>query len=175
MSDTLNRYSNETVVEHIAARYALGLLTPSVRNRTEQLINSTEYPALQDAVKHHQALLGQLDSAVPVREPDPEVWKRIHTSINQAASEPEQPDTGTKVAELKPLPQPSLMYKWLPLAASFVLFAMLLVFMTPFQSQDAKLSYIAVMTDADDQAALVAATYGESRELMLDFGQSATN
>ena len=53
------------------------------------------------------------------------------------------------------------------MAASIMLLAIVLVFVQP--SQQSQLSYIAVMTNADNQAALVAATYGDSKELTLDF------
>lgn len=182
MHDKLKRYSNDIIVEYLASRYALGQLSVNARLRLEELVRSGQYTKLKDAIKHHQSLLSQLDDAITPIQVDDSVFTKLQASINKQSSQTK--NTSSDAANLQKAPnnvrpmqtakstqkedarKQTTMFKWLPMAASFALFAILLSFLLP--TKEAQLSYIAVMTDSSEQAALVAATYGDSLELSLD-------
>lgn len=168
MSNQLNRYNHPVVVEHLASRYSLGLLTPTVRRRLESLLASEQHRGLIEAISLQQRQLGQLDAMVMPAIPDQQVWQDLQQSIGMDSTQPNINEV--EKADVVTLPtkaEASWFKRMLPMAASIMLLAIVWVFYQP--AQQSQLSYIAVMTNADDQAALVAATYGDSKALTLDF------
>ena len=163
MPNKLKRYTHPDVVEHLASRYALGAMTAKARARLEQLIQSDNYSALAQSVSLQQNQLGQLDALIEESTPDEQVWQ----SLQQSMGLQESPPTNTKVVKLEAKQTDKWFKKVLPLAASIMLFALVLMYTLP--AQQSQLSYIAVMTNSSNQAALVAATYGDTKALTLDF------
>ncbi|MBT0586996.1 anti-sigma factor [Alteromonas oceanisediminis] len=161
MLNPIKRYMNPDVIEHIALRYTLGHLTPRARARADSLVRLPEYQALKQEIEKQQMLLQPLHDAAPTIAPDPKIWRSLAAEITSEESniEPLKPKPSVRQKNIGP---------FLSMAASVLFVALLALFIMPSEEQRPALSYVAVMTDAQNNAAIVAATYGEGQGLVLD-------
>lgn len=161
------RYTNATVVDHLGSNYVMGLLSQRVTERVEKLRAKDEYQALNERITYWENKFSPLDTATPEVEPFPETWTNIQRRLNMtpnaaahAQSSKEKSGWGFSWPSFSSL-------QWS--GAFAMLFAVVIgigVFnQTPSMGQ---LSYVAVLEDNNQQPQVVAATYGDSKKLVLD-------
>jgi anti-sigma-K factor RskA len=69
------KYTNPTLLDHLASTYVLGTLAGGARRRFERLLS--ERHDLRLLVGQWEQRLAQLAASVPPQQPSPDVWKRI--------------------------------------------------------------------------------------------------
>lgn len=157
MSKQLNRYQSPEVIDHLASQYVLGTLGKLVKRRVEGLRNSIE--ALDQRIYYWENHMSPLLDSTPELAPKPETWDAIQNRIAPAKS---------RETQKAPFWESLLLgWKQVSLALS-VMFVALLGYVN-FSQVSPELSYIAVLNDEQQNPTLVAATYGESRKLVLDY------
>lgn len=156
----LQRYSSPIVVDHLASNYVTGLLTPKVRLRVDALRKQFDFRHIDYRIDYWEQKLSPLNDKTPELAPLPETWQSIQTRLN----------LGQQQAEKR-----SSLFSWLSFpvskwAGAFV-FVVCAVFgaslLRPADSLGA-LSYVAVLEDSSQTPQVVAATYGDSKKLVLD-------
>lgn len=162
LNKVLLRYRRAEIVEHLAYQYVLGQLSTLVSKRVERLIGTADYPELNKAVVSWENSLSSLNEKTPEVEPYPETWHHIQKRLNMLDTD--QDKNATFITNWLAL----IKQNWFASAsfASCVVLVMLLIVQAP--SQDSSLSYVAVLQDSQNQAQIVAATYGDSKRLVLD-------
>jgi len=97
------RYADPRLVDHLAAAYVLGTLTPHTRARFEQL--RRERGDVDLAVANWEARLGRLAQSVAPVKPSPRVWRAIEARTRRLARADAKPGgsgwlklTGTDLA-----------------------------------------------------------------------------
>jgi len=166
MPKQLNRYLNNKIVEHLASQYVLGTLTIKVRTRVEKLRIGNQ--PLELKINEWQEQLSSLDQHTVELPPSEQSWQNISSKLNLI-----EKDT-TPIQEQY---WGGGFFVWFSTSfnrLSAGLSAICLVLMTillfngisPPIKPDS-LSYVAVLTDSDEQAHLVASTYGESQKLVM--------
>jgi len=186
MSKQIKRYSDRTIVEHIATQYVLGTLCTRVHNRAEKLL--IDYPLLQSRVNYWQNNLSSLDKLTPELSPKESSWQAISACIdnletdtitsniqpikseqkksNKEYNKPSVMDVFSRILNWLPLPNQKLAHAFSVIVISILSLA-LLTSNTEENSND-PLSYVAVLTNQNQQAQLVASTYGASKKLILN-------
>lgn len=162
MSEQLNRYHNKTIIEHLAHQYVLGLLTSQVCTRVEKLLITNHI--LEQRVIYWQDRFSSFDKQTTELAPKAQTWQNIQKifepQINDIAKENEKHHG---------------LWSWFSFsfrqtASIFSLTAIVLLSYLLFapQHKEDPLSYVAVLTDKNQQAQLVASTYGESKKLIIN-------
>lgn len=163
----IQRYSNPTVVDHLASNYVLGLLSPRVRKRVEHLKNHFNYRHINERIHYWEQKMSPLHNSTPELAPAPETWKRIQTRLKLEATafQPEQMTSrkGTSWFEWSSF----AMWRWSGVF-SIVLCILLSVGLIRQETPLGPLSYVAVLQDDNQAPQVVAATYGDSKQLVLD-------
>ena len=172
MSQRLKRYHHPKVVEHLASQYVVGALSPLVHNRTQKLAQDID--VLDNKINDWQHKLVGLDRATPELQPVEQTWANIETQLGQLEAESQSTENSTQE-------QPGVWHGLLAmfnnrghqLAHVFSIFAIVVLgyfvlSISKPQTNVDPLSYVAVLTDAQEQAQLVASTYGESQKLVLN-------
>jgi len=171
------RYRKTQIIEHLASQYVLGTLTPQVRQGVEK--QATYNDALARRIHYWQARFVSLDKQTAELPPSEHVWQNITNALNITAvgtsqdCEKQQKDK-SKLNWAQSFTD--LMKSWFSspvtsYASAFsVLMLCVIVFFIskPFDQQTDPLSYVAVLTEQDGQAHLVATTYGESKKLIVN-------
>jgi anti-sigma-K factor RskA len=165
MNKTLQRYNLPEVAEHLASNYVMGQLSISVTKRVNALRRHYDYKALDDRIYYWEQKLSPLNDATPELAPLPETWQSIQQQLDMGnkKTSPEKAFAGDSPSFWQQL-FGNRMFS----AGSFascLLLAMVLVFMPA--SEDS-LSYIAVLEDSNKTPQVVAATYGDSKNLVLE-------
>jgi len=182
----LMRYTNPTIIEHIASHYVLGTLSARVHNRAEQLM--LVHPQLEDRVNHWQQNFIAMDNQTAELAPKESTWQAISAQIDNLATTEVSNNLRQTAVKAQPAKQKyvrqtefylwTMVKQWLSLsnsrlmhAASIVVICLLsFALLNPNEqgSTEDSLSYIAVLTSQDKQAQLVASTYGESKKLVVN-------
>lgn len=154
----LQRYVSAEIVDHLASNYVMGLLTPRVRRRVESLRSDIDFRAIDQRIDYWEQKLSPLNNEVPELAPQPETWKNIQNSLNLGQQEQKQ----SRFAWLS-----LSMSQW---AAAFSFVFCVIIGVNLLQSEDSlgKMSYVAVLEDSSQTPQVVAATYGDSKKLVLD-------
>jgi len=173
MSQRLERYHHPKVVEHLASQYVVGALSPLVHRRTQKL--ARDIAPLEDKINDWQHQLVGLDQKTPELPPIEQTWANINEQLDclENIANKHQP---VGVNETKGFLDSLLSMfggKGHQLAHAFsimLIFVLGYVVMQPTEQQSSAdpLSYVAVLTDEQEQAQLVASTYGESQKLVLN-------
>lgn len=156
----LDRYeTNDIIVQHLASHYVCGLLPQRVHNRVKQLLLDRPQGSLDRAIHYWEAQLAPLDTLTPEVQPDANIWSNIEDSLGLAA-----PKATLASRLFKWFTQPSVLVA----QTAFALFAVVTsITVVLNQPANEDLSYIAVLSN-DQVPQLIAATYGESKQLKLD-------
>ena len=178
MSQSLNRYANPKVVQHLASQYVLGTLSPRARQRLERLL--TDHPvlssALEESIADWQQKFVELDHQTAVLAPKASTWQNIQKILdgtsNQSRVEP-TPVSASPSHWLNALwhrIQSQTLHRLMHVF-SIAIIAVLLLFLNqtdaPFESNN-NLSYVAILAADNETPILVASTYGQSRTLVLN-------
>lgn len=166
MSKQLNRYQNPTIIEHLASQYVIGALPARVRARVERL--RLQNFALEYAINDWQNRFVSFDETTPELDVDEQNWQQIEQQLGFVKTH----------SATKPRSLLSQFGEWLTtprlVLTSFMFsFVALISFLVvnPLNSTD-PLSYVAVLENQQDDAHLVASTYGESKKLVLNIVKS---
>jgi len=167
MSESLMRYHNPTVVEHLASHYVLGTLSPRVRKRARSLISRVEPLALR--IEEWQQSLVSLDTSTEPLPPSEACWQHISAALDANDDTLELERDANWLAQLNICWRNS---KHQIAHALSIVFILVLGYLnldsnTKEQASD-PLSYVAVLTDDSNSALLVASTYGTSKKLVLN-------
>jgi len=191
MSEQLNnmnnhpqRYQQINVVEHLASQYVLGTLTSRVQKRVAAL-----RPTHDQRIHFWQEKLVHLDEQTPELPTREATWDNILSAIEEtpapqhvtasttenvtkASTEKHSNQTGKKAKGFIPsllawftTPSTGRFASAFSIAAVFTL---ALYFMAPVSQKADALSYVAVLTQTDGDAHIVASTYGESKKLIIN-------
>jgi len=159
MSEQLNRYHNEAVIEHLASQYVLGLLTAKTRERTEKLLLTNLM--LEQRINYWQQRFSHFDLQTAELPPKVQTWQHIEDKLHQL--EQNEVATNTKKSFWS--------WQYFPQLASTLAIVIITVLsylvIKPLTTND-PLSYVAVLTDKSQRAQLVASTYGESKKLIIN-------
>jgi len=171
------RYQNPQIIEHLASQYVLGTLTRRVHQRVDTLARCHE--TLFQCIESWQSQLVYLDHQTKELPPSEHVWQNIAHSLESSERRCEIVDevqqTSSDVLGVFEQAR-SLLKFWLTKSSirlvSGASFAMLVVFMLfiykPFNQSINPLSYVAVLTEDNGQAHVVATTYGASKKLIVN-------
>lgn len=155
----IRRYLLPEVAEHLAANYAMGLLSVKVRKRLEKLRQQRHYKTLNEKIYYWENKLSPLNDSAPELAPLPESWEIIQQRLSMGKYTREQ--------------QAKRQYAWwnwgrFSMAFSLVLcIALGVSVMQPAPSMGS-LSYVAVLESDANEPQVVASTYGDSKQLVLD-------
>lgn len=189
MSKSMNnrpgqRYAHPKVIEHLASQYVLGTLTSLVHRRVAELAkNNIE---LSQAIQYWQTRLVVLDHQTAELPPSELSWQKITEHLDRPATvvdvdqqQRSQNETKTNTASKAPghwLKRfVDKINDWLAIsgyryasAFSVLLVAVVMAFFNPLSNKQDPLSYVAVLTQQDGEAHLVASTYGQSQKLVVN-------
>lgn len=156
------RYASEQVVDHLASNYVMGLLSPRVKRRVDTLRAEFDYRAIDQRINYWENKLSPLNDHVPELAPLPETWQDIQSRLDIGQSLAKKHSQNSRFSWLSfSMPQ------W---AAAFSVIICVVIgvkFLPPQESLGA-LSYVAVLEDDNQRPQVVAATYGDSKKLVLD-------
>ncbi len=162
LNSPIQRYQSEIVIDHIASQYVLGQLSELCRRRVRSLMRSGDYPQLSKAIKNWEVKLSPLNEKIPELAPLPETWTNIQSRLSM-------------IDDVTDESKDSVIGRWLSIAkdnwfgaVSFASCMVLIAFLLQSPTQNDPLSYVAVLQDEQNSPKLVAATYGDSRRLVLD-------
>lgn len=163
----IQRYSSPVIVDHLASNYVMGLLSPLVRKRVEALRTQFDYRSIDQRIDFWEQKLSPLNNATPELTPLPETWRNIQAALNM--------DKQDTQAEQKYAEKAHGIFTWssfsiLKWSTAFSLMLCVVLGYSLLQQNKAldPLSYVAVMQDTNQTPQVVAATYGESKKLVLD-------
>lgn len=179
----MSRYQQINVVEHLASQYVLGTLTQRVQKRIVALRPTNDL--LDQRIHFWEEKLIHLDQQTPELPTRDATWNNILSAIEEPEKLSEElHETTSKQSDrakgfipwrLVPLLAPLLAWFAAPsknrFASAFSLAALLmfaLYFINPSNQKIDNLSYVAVLTQADGGAHIVASTYGESKKLIIN-------
>ncbi|NTS77222.1 anti-sigma factor [Catenovulum sp. SM1970] len=156
MPNSINRYSHPAIVEHLASNYVLGTLTPHVSKRVDTLRKQVD--VLEENIHFWQNRLIGLNQQTQAIEPKPQTWQNSSEQLGFEAP---------KLAIWKRLYQQFSQAK-LAYAFAFSMLFIGMLYYPQLTTQPTSLSYVAVLTDEQEQAHVVASTYGENLQLILN-------
>lgn len=171
------RYFNPQVIEHLAEQYVLGLLTPLAQQRLEGMLSY--HGQLHACVTALENKLIGLDNLTPQLAPRAATWNHIseHIGLHEAKKQPQSATPMNLAARVKNGLQgiSSTLERWwqspmpqLASAFSMVCIALLVMFSSFDESKQDPLSYVAVLTQHNGDAHMVASTYGHSQTLVVN-------
>lgn len=159
MSEQLNRYYNETIIEHLANQYVLGLLTTPTRARLIKLLKTNQ--ALEQRILYWQERFSSFDKQTAELAPKAGTWQYIEDQLNEF-------EQSKAVTETKKSFWSWLYFPQFASAIAVITIVILSYLVIKPINHDDPLSYVAVLTDKNQQAQLVASTYGESKKLIIN-------
>lgn len=172
------RYSQANIIDHLASQYVLGTLTLKVRQRVETLSQCN--PLFEQAINGWQQSFVGLDQQTEPLPPSEASWQQIIEQLGFNNIEAAQASPAVSQSEqLGSFFQKTFFQKivtWLAMPPNrtlsvFSLVTLLLLsllLINPMMTKPDPLSYVAVLTEQDGQAHLVASTYGESKKLVIN-------
>lgn len=187
LTELPKRYLKPEVVEYIANQYVLGLLTTRAHQRVEKMLQY--HAVLEHKILGLQARFIGLDQQTPELVPNDTSWQAIADQLQfDSAVKPSttQAIHDQQAVILHPEPVQKNEKKLLDnisfyismwfsassaryaTAFSIVLFSLFMVLPNPFNAKNDQLSYVAVLTQEDGAAHIVASTYGESKKFIVN-------
>lgn len=160
MSRKLTRYQQPEIVNHLASNYVLGTLSSKVRQRVDTLRRSADYQLLDTQIVYWETNMSPLNEKIPALTPKTETWQKIQVDLNLASAKQAKPNGLSEWFNAK--------FFQLATFCSLCVVAVLSYTYVNQPENIGPLSYVAVLADNNQQAQLVAATYGESKTLLLD-------
>ena len=178
---TSQRYTTPKVVEYLASQYVLGTLTSRVHKRVTTFLET--HSALEQPINDWQIKLSSLDATTQELVPKDETWHNIAEQLaisTNTFTTDHEPSVNKKphssVNDLTWwqrvcnkincwLQMPSYQYAS---AFSLVFLVTIVSLMSMNKTELDPLSYVAVLTDTNEKAHIVASTYGESQKLIVN-------
>jgi len=199
MTNKAVRYQQANVVEHLASQFVLGTLSSRVKRRVISLCKDNEL--LESRILFWQEKLACIDQKTAELPPSEQSWAviadaldlELDTAISPVAltnNQPEQLKQTTKTTLKSPSLLSSItawfnhavlstplfstpMYR-LTTAFSMVVLVLVTLIVNPLSNNTEQLSYVAVLTEKDGSAHIVASTYGESKTLVVNVVNTPT-
>ena len=183
MTNKTARYQNTKVVEHLASQYVLGTLSVGVQKRVKALCQHNIL--LEQRINYWQERFVSIDEQASVLPPSENSWSVIAEaldidtnmdSIVMKSIQPERKKQGflssittwfSDTLFSTPL-FPTPMHRLATAFSVVTLVLVTLVFVNPLATNNQQLSYVAVLTELDGNAHIVATTYGESKKLVVN-------
>lgn len=190
MSERINnitsnaRYQQTNVVEHLASQFVLGTLSNLVHKRVIKLCKDNEL--LENRISFWQEKLISIDQKTVELPPSDHSWSVIADALNldldtaiSPVTEKNKPPEQVKESLLSKITNffsesvrsiPFLstpMYR-LTTAFSVVVMVLATLVINPVFTNSDQLSYVAVLTNEEGNAHIVASTYGESQKLVVN-------
>ena len=181
MTNKAARYQQTNIVDHLASQFVLGTLTPLVWQRVVSLCIDNE--ALEKRINFWQEKLVSIDQKTVEVPPHDNSWAIIAQALE---IDTEAKHETIKVSQLPNEKQrlfSKVTYLWsdnifssskssvpayrLSAAFSVVVLVIATLIVNPFANAPEQLSYVAVLTDQQGSAHLVASTYGDSQKLVV--------
>lgn len=170
--DTIARYTSPELVDHLASNYVMGLLSPLVKKRVDSLRRDFDYRQIDHRISFWEQKLSPLNNETPDLAPLPQTWKNIQASLNHGQASSQNAKQARVQTTNESWWQTFSFGKWSG-AFSFIIcvvigFALLKPTDVPNNTGLGALSYLAVLEDDNQTPQVVATTYGESKQLVLD-------
>ncbi|WP_395338869.1 anti-sigma factor domain-containing protein [Ningiella sp. W23] len=171
LSSKMKRYQNPKVADHLASNYVMGLLNPSVRTRVDSL--RRDYPLIDERIYYWENKFATLNNGAIDLAPLPQTWEHIQQRLHLDA-QAGQTDSKAAAASSNRVSEDGkwsfsswLFGRW---GGGFsIAFSLMMAVVLLQQPQEADpLSYVAVLQNEQQEAQVVAASYGRSKNLVLD-------
>ena len=163
----MQRYESFEVVDHLASNYVMGLLKPLVRRRVDALRNQFDYVHIDQRISYWEQKLSPLNDTASELQPLPASWENIQAQLNMGQQHEAMVDMPDQTSEGPFAWLSNSLLRW-----SSALSLVLCIFLgfTLWQQEPSlgELSYVAVLEDSNNSPQVVAATYGDSKKLVLD-------
>jgi len=159
----LSRYHLPEVIDHLAANYVMGTLSPRVRNRIDGMRSDADYQSLDERIFYWQKKLSPLDNQTPERPPMSDTWQNIQQQLGMNVQ------VTNEVAEHKRswLGWASLsLHRWVTVCSLVLAITFGVVMMQ--NTTVGAVSYVAVLTDDNQTPQVVATSYADNRDLRLN-------
>ena len=184
ITSTEDRYQQTNIIEHLASQFVLGTLSSLVKKRVLTLRKNNEL--LESRILFWQEKLVCIDHKTAELSPSDQSWSVIANTLNLDLDTPvssvaEKNNKPTKVKRgllsritdflydaVRSTPFFSTPMHQLTTAFSLVLIVLATTLINPVANNPDQLSYVAVLTEDDGSAHLVASTYGESQKLVVN-------
>jgi len=184
ITSTADRYQKTNVIEHLASQFVLGTLSGLVKKRVLTLRKNNEL--LESRILFWQEKLVCIDEKTAELPPSDQSWSVIANALNldlnsvespvaEKDDQPVQEQQGllSRITDffynaVRSTPFFSTPMHQLTTAFSVVVIVLATLFINPVENNPEQLSYVAVLTEDDGSAHLVASTYGESQKLIVN-------
>jgi len=178
MPEQLNRYHNAKIIDHLASNYVIGTLSTKVRARLEKI--ALENNLIEARIHFWQQELAHLDNNTAELPASEISWQKISAAIDEDSPQVQHSSerfynkyTDYVVASFGRFTHG--LFNGFPrgLTNSFSVAVLALAIVLLFNPMSKTptvepLNYVAVLTDDNAQAHLVASTYGESKRLVMN-------
>ncbi len=162
MSQPIKRYHNLAIINHLASRYVLGLLTPRVKNRIEQLLTTNE--PLEQRIIYWQDQFANLDQQTSALTPQAQTWQKITQALALQESSKTKDDSSRTWFARSKQKLPNLLTSLL----AITLITLLSCFIIERYQSNEDLNCVAILTDAEQQPHVLVLTYTGSKKIMLE-------
>jgi len=168
------RYSNEQIIDHLASHFVLGQLSAGVTQRVISLMKF--HDALEARVEYWQQRFVVLDQQTPPLPPSERTWRAIEQQLDLKpinTNQQQQPQAWLQQLRLQ-------LHQWVRTPVMHVATAFsaallaLIVTLNYLPASNNSLSYVAVLTQPNGEASLVASAYHPSRTLVLNIVHPTT-
>jgi len=182
MANSAERYQQTNVVEHLASQFVLGTLTPLVRKRVIALCEHNK--DIESRINFWQEKLVSIDKKTVERPPHEDNWAAITQALDITHDVKHETTETSQLASEKQGFLSKFTTWWssnifsssifsvsnyrVSTAFSLVTLLMVTFIINPFANSPEQLSYVAVLTDKQGSAHLVASTYGDSQKLVVN-------
>ncbi len=184
ITSTADRYQKTNVIEHLASQFVLGTLSGLVKKRVLTLRKNNEL--LESRILFWQEKLVCIDEKTAELPPSDQSWSVIANALNldlnsvespvaEKDDQPVQEQQGllSRITDffynaVRSTPFLSTPMHQLTTAFSVVVIVLATLLINPVENNPEQLSYVAVLTEDDGSAHLVASTYGESQKLIVN-------
>lgn len=169
---TIARYSSPELVDHLASNYVMGLLSPLVKKRVDRLRRDIDYRQIDLRISFWEQKLSPLNDDTPNLAPLPQTWKNIQASLHhEQATYQGQGQAKEKVTK-ESWWSAFTFGKWSGAFSLIICVVIGFVLLKPTDVANdnglGTLSYLAVLEDDNQSPQVVATTYGQSKQLVLD-------
>lgn len=170
------RYQQINVIEHLASQFVLGTLTKRVYQRILTLAKHNVL--LEQRIDYWQEKFVCIDESTIELPPSEQTWSVITTAINVEKDDDKTTlstkTTKTTKATKKSVFAPLLAWFAKPYVSYSMAFSVIVLCIStfmmlyPLSDKIGPLSYVAVLTEKNGQAHMVASTYGDSKKLVVN-------
>jgi anti-sigma-K factor RskA len=173
VANTIARYQQVNVVEHLASQFVLGTLSERVQKRVIALCEYNEL--LEQRIDFWQEKLVVIDKKTAELPPSEQSWAVIaqaldidDTALQSSRSQTHKQGFFWAIAAWFSNTLFATPVHRLATAFSVVVMVLATLIVNPLFDEAEQLSYVAVLTQTSGDAHLVASTYGESKQLVLN-------